>query len=193
MLYIYIWKHLYVYDSLSLRAGSLLGFWLWKLIRISCILLITAELAWEAKHFCDRTQREEKGAKGHINPCQCRPNYLSPCANKQCPGQPVGGGGWGGVWGPWGLPATLQPDPHHSCSYLSSSALSSLLLRHGHQAPVTIHRAAEELPCLHFRLLWHFLPDFPLFVSIWSSRLCNTDQAWWKLQFMCASCLCVYE
>lgn len=35
-------------------------------------------------------QREEKGAKGHINPCQLRPNYLSPCANKRCPGQPVG-------------------------------------------------------------------------------------------------------
>lgn len=108
----------------------------------------------------------------------------------------------GGVWGPWGLPATLQPDPHHSCSYLSSSAMSSLLLRHRHQALVTIHRAAhaaaEELPCLHFRALWHFPPDFSLFVSIWSSHLCNTDQAWcrgsqWNLQFMCASCLCVYE
>lgn len=88
-----IWKHLYVYDSLSVPAGSLLGSWLWKLIRILCILLIKVELVWGAKHFCDRTQREEKGAKGHINPCQYRPNYLSPCANKQCPGQPVGGGG----------------------------------------------------------------------------------------------------
>lgn len=69
----------------------------------------------------------------------------------------------GGVWGPWGLPATLQPDPHHSSSYLSSSALSSLLLRHRHQALVTTHRAAhrgkraaEEVPRLHFTLVWHF-------------------------------------
>lgn len=44
------------------------------------------------------------GAKGHINPCQLGPNYLSPCANKHSPGQPVGGGGGrggeggGGAW-----------------------------------------------------------------------------------------------
>lgn len=35
-------------------------------------------------------------AKGHINPCQPGPNYLSPCANKHSAGQPVGGGGEGG-------------------------------------------------------------------------------------------------
>jgi len=66
-----------------------------KLIRISCIFVIKGEPAGGATHFCDRMQREEKGAKGHINPCQLRPNYLSPCANKRCPGQPVGGEGRG--------------------------------------------------------------------------------------------------
>lgn len=39
----------------------------------------------------------------------------------------------GGVWGPWGLPAMLQPDPHHSSSYLSS--LAPLLITPQMQAP----------------------------------------------------------
>lgn len=38
----------------------------------------------------------DEEAKGHINPCQPGPNYLSPCANKHSAGQPVGGGGEGG-------------------------------------------------------------------------------------------------
>lgn len=37
---------------------------------------------FEAKHSCDRTQREERGAAGRIHPRQPGPIYLSPCANK---------------------------------------------------------------------------------------------------------------
>lgn len=93
-----------------------------------------------AKCSCDQTQGGKRGAKGHINPCQRRPNYLSPCANKWHAGQPVGGGrgkGWWCVRSVQGLAATLQPDPHHSSSYLSLLSPLLITLRHTQQAPAT--------------------------------------------------------
>lgn len=77
---------------------------------------------------CQRGREEEWGvSKGHINPCQCRPNYLSPCANKRSPEQPIRGGrGWcvrsvraasdAAAWPPslFLLSLLLGPPPHYS-------------------------------------------------------------------------------
>lgn len=69
----------------------------------------------------------------------------------------------GGVWGLRGLPATLQSDPHHSSSYLPSSALSSLLLQCRRQALVTIlgvtHGGERAVKRSHV-FISHFLASF---------------------------------
>lgn len=87
----------------------------------------------EAKHSCDRTQREERGAAGRIHPRQPGPIYLSPCANKVscwrkvlggCEG--VGGGGGGVHKGCW-----------RCCSL----------------TPITLPLISPSLPLAHFSLL----------------------------------------
>lgn len=165
----------------------------------------------------------KKGAKGHINPCQCRPNYLSPCANKRCPGQPVGGGGGGGGEGvvcevregcqrccsltPITLPLISPPRPP-----------SSLLLRHRHRALVTIHRAArvgrrmrELLKRSHVFISepCDISSATPLFLFPFRALVCappikpGGEDLGGICKFMCeyalvlcrvrVSCLCVYE
>lgn len=113
--------------ELSVTAGSLRG----EPIRISCILAIPATEKSGG--------RKRRGAKGHINPCQAGPNYLSPCANKHSPGQPVGGRS---------VVCEVRQGRERRCSLTLITLplispprpLSSLLLRY---SPVTVPAAAH--------------------------------------------------
>lgn len=187
----------------------------WKLIWISCILAFKGESVVGAKHLCDQTQWEEKGTRGFINPCQRRPNYLSPCANKRCPGQPVGGGRKvvrevrEGCQRRRSLtPITLslisppRPAPHYSSNTGTGPQWLSTEL---HVEVWEWESCKERVPYLHFRFPWHFFSEdfFPFLCSSQGSHLFSTAWAWcfgspWKFMsmhlFLCTSevCVCVF-
>lgn len=139
---------------------------------------------WGAKHVSDRAHREEKG---HINPCQCRPNYLSPWANKRRTGQLVGRGREGGVWGPARAASDAIVWPP-SLLLLSgcSGPFSSLLLCTGPALETAhIQPSNEEFCCLHLMLVWHF------HLSCSSPKLCFNDKAFWSTNSTVGALACM--